>query len=522
MLRKLRILLATLVIAVVIVLFVAPWEGDPWPLGFISEWQLVPAILAGNLLIIGILALITILFGRLYCSVICPLGILQDVISWLSGLRKGKKLRFTPSKEMTWLRYGVFVLFVAALIAGISVVVALLEPYSAFGRIFASATGQIITISTCVIAGATLIIIAILSWKNGRTWCNTICPVGTTLGFLSRFAIFRPVINASKCKDCHACEKKCKASCIDIAAKKIDYSRCVDCFDCLDSCKFGALKYSCEKDLSTPLRSGRDDRRQVGRDDKKQTGRDDRRQVGRDDKNSVISSEGQKVNLNVISSEAEGEVEKSSSPTTRRAFLSGTALAIGGAAMHAQSKKVDGGFAAIEGKKAPERSVPITPFGSGSVKDFYRKCTACQLCVSACPNDVLRPSTSLEHLMQPEMSYENGYCRPECTDCSKVCPSDAILPLTPAEKTHEKIGLARVDRELCVVSRDGVKCGNCARHCPVGAIRMVPLDASDPHGLRIPAVDESRCIGCGACEYLCPSRPYSAITVNGLHVHIKD
>ncbi|MBR0239906.1 MAG: 4Fe-4S dicluster domain-containing protein [Bacteroidales bacterium] len=487
MLRKLRILLATLVMAVVIVLFVAPWEGDPWPLGFISEWQLVPAILAGNLLIIGILALITILFGRLYCSVICPLGILQDVISWLSGLRKGKKLRFTPSKEMTWLRYGVFVLFVAALIAGVSVVVALLEPYSAFGRIFASATGQIITISTCVVAGATLIIIAILSWKNGRTWCNTICPVGTTLGFLSRFAIFRPVINASKCKDCHACEKKCKASCIDIAAKKIDYSRCVDCFDCLDSCKFGALKYSSEREaedvrISRHWLPKREGPHEVGRT---------------------------------------GDAEHPS-PTTRRAFLSAGLLAIGGAAMHAQSKKVDGGFAAIEGKKAPERSVPITPFGSGSVKDFYRKCTACQLCVSACPNDVLRPSTSLEHLMQPEMSYENGYCRPECTDCSKVCPSDAILPLTPAEKTHEKIGLARVDRELCVVSRDGVNCGNCARHCPVGAIRMVPLDASDPHGLRIPAVDESRCIGCGACEYLCPSRPYSAITVNGLHVHIKD
>ena len=512
MLKKLRIALALAAMAACIVLFLAPWEGKPWPLGFIAQWQFVPALLAGNLLIVGILILITLLFGRIYCSVICPLGILQDGISWLSGLRKGKKLRFTPSPEKKWLRYGVFVLFASAMIAGVHGIVALLEPYSAFGRIMTSAIGRIITISTCIIAGVTFIIIAVLSWKNGRTWCNTICPVGAVLGFFSRFSLFRPVIDAFKCKDCHLCENKCKASCIDIAAKKIDYSRCVDCFDCLDSCKFGALKYSSEREAEDV-------------------------RISRHWLPNRRASE-QRGNLFTLSSEKEekaaslkregthevgrtGDAEHPS-PTTRRAFLSAGLLAIGGAAMHAQSKKVDGGLAAIEDKKAPLRSVPLTPFGSRSVKDFYTKCTACQLCVSVCPNNVLRPSTSLERLMQPEMSYEKGYCRPECTDCSQVCPSDAILPLTPAEKTSHKIGLASVDRDLCVVSRNGVSCGNCARHCPVGAIRMVPLDPSEPNGLRIPAVDESRCTGCGACEYLCPSRPFSAITVNGLHVHIKD
>lgn len=465
MLRKLRIVFAVAALAVFTILFLAPWEGAPWRLDFIAKWQIVPAILAGNMLIVGILVLLTLLIGRIYCSVICPLGLLQDGVSWLSGLRKGKKMRFTPSPEKKWLRYGVFVLFAVALIAGVHGIVALLEPYSAFGRIMTSALGRILTFSTCFIAGATLIIIVILAWKNGRTWCNTFCPVGALLGFFSRFSLFRPVIDASKCKDCHLCEKKCKASCIDIAAKKIDLSRCVDCFDCIDSCKFGALKFH----FVIPGSTGN------------------------------LSHDG-----------------------GRRTFLSAGALALGAATLEAQSKKVDGGLAAIEGKKAPQRSVPLTPFGSESVKDFYHKCTACQLCVSVCPNNVLRPSTSLEHLMQPEMSYENGYCRPECTDCSQVCPSDAILPLTPAEKTSHKIGLASVDRDLCVVSRDGVSCGNCARHCPVGAIRMVPLDPSEPKGLRIPAVDESRCIGCGACEYLCPSRPFSAITVNGLHVHIKD
>ena len=192
------------------------------------------------------------------------------------------------------------------------------------------------------------------------------------------------------------------------------------------------------------------------------------------------------------------------------------------ATLGAQKKKVDGGLAAIIDKEVPQRTTPLTPFGSESVKDFYKKCVGCQLCVSVCPNNVLRPSTDLDRLMQPEMSYEKGYCRPECTECSQVCPAGAILPLTPEEKTQFHIGTASVNRELCVVEADGVSCGNCARHCPVGAIQMVSKDASDENSPLIPVVDEARCIGCGACENLCPARPFSAITVNGLSVHIKD
>ena len=470
MLRKIRIALAAVFFIAITLLFLGI-SGDltKW-FRWLPKIQFLPAVLAVNVGVILFLIVLTLVCGRIYCSVICPMGVYQDIVSWLSGKRKGKKMRFKFRKENKWLRYGVWVLFVAALLAGIQVFVAVLAPYSAYGRMIRTAVAPAST-GTIIVAAVTFIVITVLAWLGGRTYCNDVCPVGTTLSFFSRFSLFRPMIDTEKCKSCRACEKKCKASCIDIDTKKIDYSRCVDCFNCLDNCKFGGMKYRFAYGKATR------------------------------------------------------EPQPSAPKTTdegRRAFMTGAAIAVGTAALKAQAPKGDGGLATIIGKQAPERTTPLTPFGSDSVKDFYRRCTACQLCVSNCPNDVLRPSTSLEHLMQPEMSYENGYCRPECVKCSEVCPAGAIKPLTPEEKTQFHIGIATVDRSLCVVERDGVKCGNCARHCPVGAIMMVRLNPDDPASLLIPAVDESKCIGCGACENLCPSRPYSAIHVNGLQVHIKD
>lgn len=189
------------------------------------------------------------------------------------------------------------------------------------------------------------------------------------------------------------------------------------------------------------------------------------------------------------------------------------------AALKAEDKLVDGGLAVIEDKKKPERATRIVPPGAVSIRNLTQHCTACQLCVSACPNGVLRPSTDLECLMQPESSYERGYCRPECTRCSEVCPTGAIVRISKEDKSSTQIGHAVWVKENCVPLTDGVECGNCARHCPTGAIQMVASDPNDPESLKIPAVNEAGCIGCGACENLCPSRPFSAIYMEGHKVH---
>lgn len=475
-------------------------------LGWMARIQFLPAVLALNVGVVAILVALTLIFGRVYCSVICPLGVMQDCVSRISSWRKGKKYRFSYSPAVNWLRYGVFGIFILAAVLGIGSVVALLAPYSSFGRIvsnlfaplydwgnnllayiaerrnsyaFYSVDVWIRNIPTFVIAAVTFVALCVLAWRNGRTYCNTICPVGTVLGFLSRFSLFKITIDRSKCIECGLCSRKCKAACINSKEHRIDYSRCVMCMDCMDTCTHDAIHYSLRKPW------------------KKR----------------------QETEEKVAKQPDSGSENAAGDGVTRRNFLSATAALAVGATLKAQEKAVDGGLAVIEDKKIPERGTPIVPAGALSLRHMARHCTACQLCVSVCPNEVLRPSTDLETLMQPEMSYERGYCRPECTKCSEVCPAGAITKITAAEKSSTQIGHAVWVKDNCVVLTDGVECGNCARHCPAGAILMIPSDPKNEKSPKIPMVNTERCIGCGACENLCPARPFSAIYVEGHKVH---
>ena len=472
MLRRIRIILATLFFLSVTALFVdSTGMAKEW-LGWTAKIQFLPALLALNVVTVLALVVLTLLVGRAYCSVICPLGVMQDVISRISGLRKKKKSRFSYSGEKKWLRYGILVIFVVALVAGLTPLAALLAPYSSYGRMVSSVVSPSLS-PVAIVAAVSFVVVAIMSWLGGRTYCNTICPVGTILGFFSRFALFRPIIDTSKCNSCKRCAKKCKASCIDAKNHRIDYSRCVACMDCIKNCKHGALTF--------------------------------RYTLNNKACNNGKSSSDKRSNENTDSS--------------RRSFLTLSATLAATSLVKAQEKKVDGGLAAIEDKKKPERATRLVPPGAKSLRHFSQHCTACQLCVSECPNNVLRPSTNLDTLMQPEMSYEDGYCRPECTRCSEVCPAGAIRPITVAEKSSTRIGHAVWIKKNCLPVADGVECGNCARHCPSGAIFMVHIDANDDESPKIPVIDTERCIGCGACENLCPARPFSAIYVEGHERH---
>jgi len=487
MLRTLRIVLATLFFLGTTLLFLDFTGVIHLYLGWMAKIQFIPAVLALNFGVVALLVALTLVFGRIYCSVICPLGIMQDSISWLNK----KKNHFKYTKANNWLRYGFLAVFVVLMILGVSSIASLVAPYSAFGRIaeglltpvyrgannlfaaiaerydsyaFYKTDVYIKSLPTFLVAAVTFVLIFVLAFKGGRTWCNNVCPVGTVLGFFSRFSLLKPVIDTEKCVNCGLCGKNCRANCINTAEHEIDYSLCVVCFDCIKNCHSGAIKYAPRRRKAA----------------------------------------------------AQPATAACAADAGRRDALAIIGLAATAAALNAQEAHGDGSLAVLQDKQIPKREVSPKPAGSGSIRHFTNVCTACQLCVSDCPNKVLRPSTKLGNFMQPEMSFEAGYCRPECTRCSEVCPVGAIRKITKDEKSSIQIGHAVVIPANCVVRTDDVDCGNCARHCPAGAIKMVKEDGLNH---KVPAVNPERCIGCGSCEYHCPARPVSAIYVEGHLVH---
>lgn len=437
-------------------------------LGWMAKLQFFPAWMActvSSLIIVACILLVTVLIGRMYCSIICPLGIMQDLLSWFAGLkfmkRFGKhfgKNRFRFEKEHKVLRYSVLALFaILCLFPATAVFAHLIAPYSAFGKMVQALVSPYTITMYCIIGGLFLIISA-MACLAGREWCNTICPVGTFLGIFSRHPFLPLQVDESKCNHCGKCERNCKARCINSKEGTIDTSRCVDCMECIAACPQQSIHFG-----KAPKKADK--------------------------------------------------VQHETTDTSRRQFLGALgALTITGIAQAQQ--KTDGGLAIIEKKQIPARETPLHPAGSQSHKRFMTNCTTCQLCVSACPNEVLRPSSDLSTFMLPEMQFDKGYCPPTCHKCADVCPAGAIALADASEKSSIQIGHAVWLKTNCVMERDGVQCGNCVRHCPTGALTMVEHD-----GKQAIAVDTERCIGCGHCEYVCPSRPFSAIYVEGHQVH---
>ena len=530
MLKPIRRVLAILFWLGITLLFL-DFTGAMQPiLGWMAKLQFLPSVLALNGISIAIVLVMTLVLGRIYCSIVCPLGVLQDFFAWIGRwklFRRNKKAKFANkysySKPKTWLRIAVLVIFIVMLVAGFNAGAVLLAPYSSYGRMVASMLQPIYIAINNLLAGwseaqdnylfyqveptnnptllliisaVMMLILFVLAFMHGRTYCNTICPVGTVLGYIAQYSRLKMQVDEEKCIKCGLCEKNCKAACIKVEKGmpvKFDYTRCVTCGDCQQVCAKGAISLS------------------------------------------------SKTSNTSATSQTSSSTLSNLSDLSRRSFLAITGTAAVAATLKAQEKTTDGGLATIEDKKLPERKTPLTPPGSLSAANLQQHCTACQLCIANCPNGVLRPSTSMAHFLQPEMQYDNGYCRPECTRCADVCPAGAIKPITKEEKTAIQIGHAVWVKENCLPATQDQKCGSCATHCPAEAIQMVPIDKSikqnpddgqwyDADGnqldwravndlLRIPVVDVEKCIGCGKCEYLCPARPFSAIYVEGHETH---
>ena len=499
-LKKIRLIVALLFLLFTLFIFIdfrliipTSWYKSilflqfiPSLLNFIS----ILSIAASGFIIILIVSL---LFGRVYCSAICPLGILMDVISRIAKIFRRRKI-YRYGKAHNIFRYGFLIMSLGFILFGSMLIINLLDPFSNFGRISTnlvrpallfvnnSLTGVFESIGIYTLyrvkfetanmvailfpAGFLMLIIYFASF-HGRLYCNSVCPVGTLLGLLSRVSIFKVMINRTSCTLCGDCSRVCKASCINIKEAKVDMSRCVACYNCFTSCPEGGIKYM----LSTKP--------------------------------------------------AESLVPLESDRKKRKTLIS--LLTLLAASLPVRSLTQGMGYGkhlGTDGSIPINKYYPVSPPGSKSIEHFTNFCTACHLCISACPTQVLQPSLfqyGFEGILQPHLDFHHSFCNYDCVICSQVCPSGAILPLSVDQKHRTQIGVVQLVLDNCVVVARHKDCGSCAEHCPTQAVHMVPWEKN----LKIPALNWDICIGCGACEFACPTKPNKAIFVDGNPMHLS-
>ena len=552
MLKVVRVIVAVAIFSLITAWFLDFTNLVPDSVGKLTTIQFFPAMLGKSVAILAGILVLTILFGRFYCSTICPLGILQDLFIRVRRWWTPKK-KFTYRKGWTWLRWTMGVL---CLLPFFGILHILFDPYAIFGRIATQLFRPIyifgnnvlasictryenytfyyveyfgVTLGAVLLSVAMLVLIGWLATRFGRLYCNTLCPVGAVLGGLSKFAIFRVRIDPSKCVSCGLCEAVCKSECIDSKEKIVETSRCVDCFNCLSSCRKGAIRLElATSHKSTPVAESAVESTKTEsatEPTKAESAKESAARAVGATTNSVKSGsqeapKSQEALKSPKASRSQSSPSDSSESVgvSRRGIFAWAASAAGVTLATGAASPQEPQVLYNTGKTPYSPASPVSPPGALAIRHLQHHCTACQLCVSKCPSHVLRPATleyGLAGFMQPLMDFTKGFCNYDCVRCGEVCPNHAIRLLSVKEKHETQAGKAVFIRENCVVPVDGTNCGACAEHCPTQAVHMVPFEGS----LTIPELDVELCVGCGACEHICPVRPFRAIHVEGCERH---
>lgn len=235
--------------------------------GWVGRIQIMPLALSATFASLAVWFLVTLIFGRIYCSSVCPLGTLQDLVSRIPRINRARLMRhpYRFSEANNRLRYISLLTVCVCALGGLAAVPSLLDPYSAFRRICVELVSPVVELAggkevvigsvfAFAIAVVTLLTVGFVAWRRGRLICNTVCPVGNALGLVSRRSLFHIDIDTDICTDCRACEYVCKAQCISLTDHVADLSRCVACFNCVDVCDEGAIRYTTRrKRLSIPM-----------------------------------------------------------------------------------------------------------------------------------------------------------------------------------------------------------------------------------------------------------------------------
>jgi polyferredoxin len=454
--------------------------------GMISAREWIPRL---GLALVTVV--VTILLGRVWCGWICPMGSLVEWVHFKSA-RKNETL---ISPRWRVVKQALLVAILAAALAG-NLTLLVLDPLALFTRGMAAAVipvldravtaletliyplaflrpavdfietwlrGPVLPTERAVYAGSLWIVLLLagilaLNVLADRFWCRYLCPLGGLLGFLSRFAILRPLVGGG-CKGCSKCARACPMGAISQKdGYQVASSECVMCLDCLVDCPQNEI--------------------------------------------------GLKAVLPPRPAPVEGA---NGSLLSRRQAMGSMTAALAGMLV-----------AETEVNAKHPSGLLVRPPGAQDEGEFLSRCLRCAECIRACPTAGLQPALSeagLEGLWTPRLASRLGACDYSCNACGQVCPSGAIPRLGLDEKRETVIGVASVDRNRCLPWSYDTQCIVCEEMCPrpTKAIRLEEVMVKDAAGMQVllqrPIVLRDLCIGCGICENQCPLDGDSAIRV---------
>ncbi len=456
------------------------------PLAVLAQAISSRSFLLGSAVVL-LTVLLTVIAGRAWCGWLCPLGTVLDLIP----LRKRTLRDKQPNIANAWrsVKYGLLiVILVAALLGNLTLLI--FDPLTIFIRTFTTAvwpaTDQVVTtIETRLyrvpflsdpissidavlrptilpsqpeyyrdawLFGIVFIGIIALNLIAPRFWCRYLCPLGGLLGWISRGALLRREVS-EECKGCTLCTTVCPTGTVDASKHYAsDPAECTMCLECLDVCPRSTIEFQPHLKLSP---------------------------------------------------------HQTYDPS-RRQFLAGAALAIGGVA-----------FLRADAVRQRNDDRLIRPPGVIE-DDLLDKCIRCGECVRSCPTHGLQPAfnqAGLEGLWTPLLIPRLGYCAYSCNSCGQVCPVQAIPAMSLDDKRTQVIGKAYIDQNRCIAWADHRDCIVCEEMCPLPekAIYLEQRDFANRDGttvtVQVPHVERDKCIGCGICEFKCPLNGNAAIRV---------
>ncbi len=437
---------------------------------FLTSWTVYAGLALSVIIIAG-----TLIFGRFFCSWVCPLGVLNHWLSHLFNKRRPvDDYRVNEYRPVHRLKYYILALLLVLALFG-SLQIGLMDPISFVTRSFTVSAFPSLNywssglyLKQPLFYGGVLIALLFLAvlFANRfltRFWCRVLCPLGALLGVLSSGSIVRIRRDVEKCTDCKKCLRYCHGGCDPHTELRV--SECHVCMNCIPSCPEDAIHYGPAK------------------------------------KNSSVHAP---LDIN------------------RRRIIE---TAVAGAVLFPMMRSV------ANAQTDPKHRI-IRPPGSLTEADFVRRCIKCGECMRVCPTNVIQPAlleAGFEGLWTPILLNKLGYCEFNCVLCSQVCPTGAIVPLTVEKKVGKgrfrkpvKIGTAFYDRGRCLPWAMNVECIVCEEVCPTSPkaiwFQTVELTLRDGKTKRLkrPMLDPKLCVGCGICENKCPVHDRPAVRISSI------